>query len=361
MHKDKDKDKRDRSHRSSRRHDSDEGKDAGSGSESVSETESETDSEGEDDEAIRKAKSMIQSITEDDYFAKSTEFRLWLRQSKKKYFEDLSSDDARRYFKKFVRAWNDFELDESYYKGIRSSQLSSKETTKYQWAFAKKIGRDDQNRVESIRDSIDTMTNVRFAEEVNRLTGKATALGSSGASAAKRVLGPSMPPPSGSQSSTRRPMTADEVMEQEEQDQYRRRQKRAELNSYRKTKDAVLEELAPKETGREAKLEKKRAMNEYHRRERSPDVELSEQDMMGTGSDYKSALAAERRRREARESRRRGDVGPEPSSEGQPSSNQASASSTILAAKQQAYKEKEEKQLEAFRQLWAQTQASKGT
>lgn len=51
------------------------------------------------------------AITEDDYFAKSAEFRLWLRQAKKKYFEDLSADEARRYFRKFVRAWNDFDLD----------------------------------------------------------------------------------------------------------------------------------------------------------------------------------------------------------------------------------------------------------
>jgi len=104
-------------------------------------------------------------------------------------------------------------------------------------------------------------------------------------------------------------------------------------------------------------LEKKRAMNEYHRRERSPDVELSEKDMMGTGDDYKSALAAERRRREARESRKHGRADTEPSS----SSGQPSASFTALTAKQQAYKEKEEKQLEAFRQLWAQSQAAKGT
>lgn len=147
------------------------------------------------------------------------------------------------------------------------------------------------------------------------------------------------------------------VAEKEDQDQYRRRQERAEQKAYRKTKEIVLEELAPKSTGREAMLEKRRAINEYHRRERSPDVELSEKDMMGTGDDYKSALAAERRRREARESRKHGGADAEPSS----GPSQPSASSTVLAAKQQAYREKEEKQLEAFRQLWAQSQAAKGT
>jgi len=51
------------------------------------------------------------AISEDEYYTKSTEFRLWLRRSKKKYFEEMTADDARRYFKKFVKAWNNFDLD----------------------------------------------------------------------------------------------------------------------------------------------------------------------------------------------------------------------------------------------------------
>lgn len=49
----------------------------------------------------------------------------------------------------------------------------------------------------------------------------------------------------------------------------------------------MLDEVAPKETGREAALAKKRALNAFHKRERSPDVELSEQDLMG-GDDFKA-------------------------------------------------------------------------
>ena len=99
-------------------------------------------------------------------------------------------------------------LLESYYKGIRSSQLSSKDTTKYRWGFAKKIGEEDLNKVEAIRDSIDTMTNIRFAQEVSRRTGKSTA--SSSDSTSKRTLGPSLPLSVGPQGPSRRPMTADE-------------------------------------------------------------------------------------------------------------------------------------------------------
>ncbi|KAG0253608.1 hypothetical protein BG011_006258 [Mortierella polycephala] len=356
--KDKDKDRRKhhRHRRSSRRSDSEsEESVSGSGSESGNETDN---SESEEDELIKKAKSMIKTISEEDYFTKSTEFRLWLRQAKKKYFEDLTADESRRYFRKFVKAWNNFELDESYYKGIRSSQLSSKSTTKYQWGFAKKIGKEDQSRVESIRDSIDTMTNTRFANEVSRLTGKSTASALDSGSAPKKILGPTMP----SSASSRRPQTADEVFEREEEGRYRRQQNRADQKAYRKTKESVMEELVPKATGREAMLEKKRAQNAYHRQERSPDVELPEQDLMGGGDDFKSMLAAEKRRKEARESRRHGVIDSEsPSSIGPAApSRGGGAVSSVREAKQQAYKDKEEKQLEAFRQLWAQTQATKG-
>lgn len=49
----------------------------------------------------------------------------------------------------------------------------------------------------------------------------------------------------------------------------------------------MLDEVAPRETGREAQLAKKRALNAYHKRERSPDVELSEADLMG-GDDFQA-------------------------------------------------------------------------
>jgi hypothetical protein len=42
---------------------------------------------------------------------KSSEFRQWLHEEKDKYFNELSSDRARRYFRKFVRAWNAGKLN----------------------------------------------------------------------------------------------------------------------------------------------------------------------------------------------------------------------------------------------------------
>ncbi|KAF9205116.1 hypothetical protein BGZ59_000676 [Podila verticillata] len=335
-----------------------------SGSESESSSgDSGSGSESEDDELVKKAKSLIQTISEDDYYTKSTEFRLWLRRSKKKYFEEMTADETRRYFKKFVKAWNNFDLDESYYKGIRSSQISNKGSTKYKWGFAKNIAKEDQNQVDSVRDSIDTMTNIRFANEVSRQTGVSTA-SSLGGSSSSTMGPPKRPGHSVPQApGPKWPRTADEVADQEERDQRRRQQDRAAQKTYRKSKEADLEELVPKATGREAMLEKRRAQTAYNRRERSPDVELPEHALMGSGDDYKSMLAAERRRKEAREERKYGGRSFEPSLPSGPSGPSGPSPGgvgSVLEAKQAAYKEKEAKQLDAFRQLWAQSQAAKG-
>lgn len=153
------------------------------------------------------------------------------------------------------------------------------------------------------------------------------------------------------------------VADQEDRNQRRRLQDRALQKSHRKSKEADLEELVPKATGREAMLEKRRAQTAYHRRERSPDVELPEHALMGTGGDdYKSMLAAERRKKEAREERKHGggSFGPSVGPSGASGPTAAGGVSSVLEAKQAAYKEKEAKQLDAFRQLWAQSQAGKG-
>ncbi|KAG1063074.1 hypothetical protein G6F42_027276 [Rhizopus arrhizus] len=75
----------------------------------------------------------------------------------------------------------------------------------------------------------------------------------------------------------------------DKEDQYERDRLNRKHESKRKNerREAMLDEVAPKETGREAALAKKRALNAYHKRERSPDVELSEQDLMG-GDDFKA-------------------------------------------------------------------------
>ena len=56
-------------------------------------------------------------IAEDDYYARAREFRYWLAQSREKYLDEIPSAEARRYFAKFVRRWNDARLDDEFYTG----------------------------------------------------------------------------------------------------------------------------------------------------------------------------------------------------------------------------------------------------
>lgn len=77
-------------------------------------------------------------ISEDDFFAKNPEYRVWLSEKEKKAFGDLSDADARSYFKKFVKKWNAGELKEKFYKGITYSELPTHARTTHTWGFAKK-------------------------------------------------------------------------------------------------------------------------------------------------------------------------------------------------------------------------------
>lgn len=215
-------------------------------------------------------KSTIQPITEEDYFEKSTEFRLWLKENKRKYIDEMSSKDSRRYFKKFVTKWNDFELEPKFYKGLNSTQLSGSDTTRFKWSFAKKL---DQMEMDSVRDSVDSMTALSRGED--KLKRRAN-------------VGPTMP----------------DTFDKEKKYELERAQRKYEQKKSKERRIEALDEVAPRETGREAQIAKKRALNAYHKREPSPDIELSEADLMG-GDDFKARLAAERRANEKREARRK--------------------------------------------------------
>jgi hypothetical protein len=101
------------------------------------------------------------------------------------YFDDLSGDEQRHYFKKFVIAWNNKSLpggkssgnvvanlfqklilnfcccnfvSDKFYKGIDHSQLEHTQRTKFTWGFSKRLNEKDTLDLESARDSVDTQT-----------------------------------------------------------------------------------------------------------------------------------------------------------------------------------------------------------
>ncbi|KAL5543729.1 hypothetical protein UlMin_007513 [Ulmus minor] len=68
----------------------------------------------------RHLKLDIQELSNDDYFAKNNEFATWLKEEKKVFFSDLSSESARELFTDFIKVWNDQTLESRYYEGIAS-------------------------------------------------------------------------------------------------------------------------------------------------------------------------------------------------------------------------------------------------
>lgn len=79
-------------------------------------------------------------LTHDEYYARAREFRAWLEEHDR-YLDEMSRDDARRYFGRFVRRWNDGRLHgrcgadaDRFYAG-RAEPVHH---TRYRWAFAER-------------------------------------------------------------------------------------------------------------------------------------------------------------------------------------------------------------------------------
>ncbi|XP_057765270.1 style cell-cycle inhibitor 1-B [Salvia miltiorrhiza] len=67
----------------------------------------------------------IQELSDEDYFSKNNEFATWLKEEKKMFFSDLSSDAARSLFSEFVAEWNNQQLQPQYYQGIATAPRTS--------------------------------------------------------------------------------------------------------------------------------------------------------------------------------------------------------------------------------------------
>lgn len=254
----------------------------------------------------------IEEIDSDDYYRKNSEFRLWLLESKEKYFDELNKEKQRKYFEKFVERWNSGSLKNKFYEGIRSSQIPRHDSTRHQWGFSKKL---NESELESIRDSVDSAT------YSNKGTNP-----SHNESSSRRVLGPKLP-------STGFELAVD----QEEARKRERFDDKRETKAYRKRKEEVLEELVPKETGREAMLAKRREKSAHTKRERSPDVTLNDNELLGH-DDFKAAVAREKAREAKRNDRRH---------------NFMQEKAAELNERAAQYRAKEEATLEMFRKMAA--------
>ncbi|KAI8925595.1 hypothetical protein BC831DRAFT_460211 [Entophlyctis helioformis] len=255
-------------------------------------------------------------ITDADYFAKSAEFQVWLNTEQKLRFGELESSEARSLFHKFVKRWNRGKLADRYYSGIQPTELTSSERTSYKW----KLKNVDQMELELTRDSIEAMTG-----------SKTSLVPSISAGRHDQAIGAT---------SFRSPMPRESREGQEGQhgaDERRHGPRSLEDRSFKKRVYADIDELVPKETGRDAVIEKRRAQTAYHRAERDVDVEISERDLFD-GDSFQAARSAQRYGQAQRDARRK---------------QQRQETAAALATKVDQYRAKEEATIAMFREMAA--------
>ncbi|KAJ7922844.1 hypothetical protein B0H13DRAFT_1982006 [Mycena leptocephala] len=211
-------------------------------------------------------------ISESDYFRKGDEFRQWLKDEKKKYFDELSGDKARSYFRKFVKAWNKGKLSKSLYAGVDPSSISAESQTGYKWSFASNRSRADNDALRAAREQVGAAT-----------YGREGASGASSSSASGRIQGPTLP-------SSSDLVFAREFAQETEQGERSLKRKRDKAEAKERIDDMV----GPREVGREGALEKKRARREADRsfRERGDDgFEADESVLLGGGDSFRDQIA----------------------------------------------------------------------
>ncbi|KAI0313439.1 hypothetical protein OF83DRAFT_535302 [Amylostereum chailletii] len=229
----------------------------------------------------RKLPGGAEPIADSDYFRKSAEFRVWLKDEKRKYFDELSGEKARKYFHRFVKAWNRGKLSstspptllpanpkpspyrsESLYAGVDPSAQS---ITAHKWSFASHSKADDKV-LQAARAEVGAATNA------------------SRAGGSSRVLGPTLP--SSTDLVLAKEAGADERAA--ERDYQRKRDRR-------ETREREEDMVGPRAVGRERTLEKKQERRAGDRafRERGDDgvMEMDEGTLMGGGNSFQQALA----------------------------------------------------------------------
>ncbi|KAI0694451.1 hypothetical protein BC835DRAFT_1274554 [Cytidiella melzeri] len=219
-------------------------------------------------------------ISESDYFLRSDEFRVWLKDEKHKYFDELPSDKSRKYFRKFVKAWNRGKLPKTLYYGVEPQAASTQ--TGYKWSFASKATKADAEALRAARQEVSAANN-----------GRPNIGPSASTSGSGRVQGPTLP----SQSDLALAREDTDSRRGYERDLKRKRDKKEE-------KERIEDTIGPKEVGREGMLEKKRAKREADRsfRDKGDDgLEADESTLMGGSDSFQQQIArrdAARKRKE---------------------------------------------------------------
>ncbi|KAJ3344746.1 hypothetical protein HDU83_004768 [Entophlyctis luteolus] len=245
--------------------------------------------DSDSDDGKRKLQRLgVQPLTDADYYARSAEFIVWLREKRHTFLDKLSADDAHDLFAKFVRRWNRGDLDDKFYRGIAATDFASNARTKHRWNF--KVSKEDEARLAEAKDSVHVMTSASdgLSEDSKSREGK------KGLTAFSLSSGEGL----------RRKREDNDDMDDEDRARYLAALRKKDAKAFETRRAADLEELVPKATGREAQLEKKKATSAYLKQERDTEIAYKDSDLMGGGDSFAAHLAREKQRKERIEERR---------------------------------------------------------
>ncbi|KAL5494866.1 hypothetical protein ACEPAI_328 [Sanghuangporus weigelae] len=224
-----------------------------------------------------------QPLTDGDYFLKNAEFRVWLKEEKDRFFDELSGEKARSYFRKFVKTWNRGKLPQTYYSGEATRSQPAAAQTGHRWSFVEKSTRADKVAIDAARRTVEAATGNKDPEDTDTIADvPATSHGSRGASS--RMIGPTLP------------SASDRVLLREAEEETRSAERNYERRRARQEDKTRIEEIVgPKEQGREGMLEKKKMRRDADRAARdAKDDTLGDYDdstLMGGGDSFQARIA----------------------------------------------------------------------
>ncbi|KAL5519346.1 hypothetical protein ACEPAH_1029 [Sanghuangporus vaninii] len=239
--------------------------------------------EGEREKDSKPLPHGAQPLTDGDYFLKNAEFRVWLKEENDRFFDELSGEKARSYFRKFVKVWNRGKLPQTYYSGEAARSQPAAAQTGHRWSFTEKSTRSDKAAIDAARRAVEAATSNKDPEDTDTIANvPTTSHGSRGGSS--RMIGPTLP----SASDRILLHEAQEEAQSTERNYERRRAKQEDKNR-------IEEIVGPKEQGREGMLEKKKMRREADRAARdAKDDTLGEYDdstLMGGGDSFQARIA----------------------------------------------------------------------
>ncbi|KAI8849384.1 hypothetical protein BC829DRAFT_470959 [Chytridium lagenaria] len=232
-------------------------------------------SSGSDSPAMAKARRGQSRISTEDYYAKSTEYIVWLKDAKGKFLDELDGKASRKYFKKFIKRWNRGKLDAKLYEGLQPTDLSSNQRSQHQWKI-KGMNDEEAGKLDDLKASIVRKSAIASS---NGIKGRLTASGEdfTRGKPKPRTIGPSMP------TDNRRPEVKrpapEEDMDEEDLRRYNRALDKKDKKSFQKTHEAGCRRACAK-----SHRTKRKQASAFHKQEREVDVELPESELLGMGT-----------------------------------------------------------------------------